>query len=98
MDAEDIPKDQTREDTRSMAGVWREVEVKCHRFGIEGGLDVLSLNHQAQVHEYYFLRAIAEDPTEPACIQAVLKLNFRDGCNNQIDDLKVGILSSKKAS
>ena len=52
MDAEDIPKDQTREDTRSMAGVWREVEVKCHRLGVEGGLDLPSLNRQAQVHEY----------------------------------------------
>ena len=57
-----------------MAGVWREVEVKCHRFGIEGGLDVPSFNLQAQVHENYFLRALAEGPTEPACIQAVLKL------------------------
>jgi len=47
MDAEDIPKDQTGEDTRSMTGVWGEVEVKCHRLGIEGGLDVLSLNRQA---------------------------------------------------
>ena len=57
-----------------MAGVWREVEVKCHRLGIEGGLDFPSLNCQAQVHEYYFPRAIAEDPTDPARIQAVLKL------------------------
>ena len=47
MDAEDIPKDQTGEDTRSMAGVWREVEVKCHRLGVEGGFDVPSLNCQA---------------------------------------------------
>ena len=57
-----------------MAGVWREVEVKCHRFRIEGGLDVLSFNLQLQVHEYYFLRALAEDPTEPAHIQAVFEL------------------------
>ena len=54
--------------------MWREVEVKCHRFGIEGGLDVLSFNLQAQVHENYFLRALAEGPTEPARIQAVLEL------------------------
>ena len=74
MDAEDIPKDQTRKDTRSMAGVWRGIDVKCHRLGIEGGLDLPSLNCQAQVHEYYFPRAIAEDPTEPARIQTVLKL------------------------
>ncbi len=47
IDGEDIPKDQTGEDIRSMAGVWGEVEVKCHRFGIEGGLDVPSLNRQA---------------------------------------------------
>ena len=76
MDAEDIPRDQTREDTRSMARVWREVDVKCQRFGIEGGLDLPSFNCQAQVHEYYFPRAVAEDPTEPACIQAVLKLQW----------------------
>ena len=73
MDAEDIPKDQTREDTRSMTGVWKEVEVKCHRFGVEGGLDLPSLDSQAQVHEYHFLRAVVEDPTEPALIQALLK-------------------------
>jgi len=47
MDAEDIPKYQTGEDTRSMARVWGEVEVKCHRLGVEGGLDVPSLNCQA---------------------------------------------------
>ena len=58
-----------------MTGVWREVEVKCHGLGIEGGLDVPSLNRQAQVHEYYFLRSITEEPAEPACVQAFLKLH-----------------------
>ena len=68
MDTEDVTKDQTREDTGSMAGVWREVEVKCHWFGVEGGLDLPPLNRQAKVHEYHFLRPVAEDPTQPACI------------------------------
>ena len=44
MDAEDIPRDQSREDTRSMAGVWREVEVKYHGLDVEGGLDLSSFN------------------------------------------------------
>ena len=54
MDTEDVTKDQTGEDTGSMAGVWREVEVKCHWFGVEGGLDLPSFNRQAEVHEYHF--------------------------------------------
>ena len=57
-----------------MTGVWREVEVKCHGLGIEGGLDVPSLNRQAQVHEYYFPRSNTEEPAEPARAQAFLKL------------------------
>ena len=63
MDAEDVAKDQTREDTRGMAGVWWEVEVECHGLGVEGGLDVPSLNRQAQVHEDRLPTAGAEYPT-----------------------------------
>jgi hypothetical protein len=55
MDTENVTKDQTGEDTGGMAGVWREVEVKCHWFGVEGGLDLPSLNRQAEIHEYHFL-------------------------------------------
>ena len=47
MDAEDIPKDQTRQNTRGMAGVWGEIEVKGHGLGIKGGLDASSLDCQA---------------------------------------------------
>ena len=47
MDAEDIPKYQTGEDTRSMAGVWGEIEVEGHGLGIKGGLDASSLDCQA---------------------------------------------------
>ena len=73
VDAKDVPKDQAWEDTRSMAGVWRQVEMKCHRFGVEGGLDVFPLNLQAQFHEYHLLRSFAEDPAEPTRIHAILE-------------------------
>jgi hypothetical protein len=35
--------------------VWREVEVECHWFGVEGGLDLPSFNRQTEIHEYHFL-------------------------------------------
>ena len=44
VDAMDVPKDQIWEDTRSITGVWRQVEMKCHRFGVEGGLDVFLID------------------------------------------------------
>ncbi len=53
--------------------MWREVQVKRHWLGIEGGDNFPSLNFQTKVHEDHLLAAFAKDPPETTCIQAGLK-------------------------
>ncbi len=48
--------------------------MKCHWFGIEGGINFPTHNLQPKVHEDHLLGVFTKDPPESARVQRVLKL------------------------